>query len=215
MVTVPLAILLLALARTSAARACFTVLAVTLAVGVPWIVAPLLAGAAWLCWPQPGGRVRDKVGTITVAALVASLLLGAAAGAAAWFPVQRQISESPIIFDIVSPTVPELIIAVPLLALANALGEEVIWRGALLSEMTSARPVYIYAAQAASFGLAHWYGIPNGWLGLLLTGAFSVLCTFAHRRWGLTSAVAAHLAADVVIFTACLPHVLFIGWGTG
>lgn len=99
-----------------------------------------------------------------------------------------------------------------LLSAANAIGEEVLWRGALLSEMRASSTPVLYASQAISFGDAHWFGLPGGAVGASLTAAFALANTYIHRRWGLAAAITCHGVADVLIFAACLPHVLFVGW---
>ena len=69
-----------------------------------------------------------------------------------------------------------------------------------------------YCLQVVSFGLAHWHGLPGGWAGCLLTGVASAVFFWIHRRWGIVASVLAHVVADVVIFAAVLPLVLFTGW---
>lgn len=60
---------------------------------------------------------------------------------------------------------PHWAVAIPailVLAAANALGEECVWRSALQSSLADLPTVTQYALHAASFGLAHYSGLPGG-----------------------------------------------------
>lgn len=89
-------------------------------------------------------------------------------------------------------------------ALVNAVLEEMVWRGILLRWLSSwIGWTWAIALQAASFGLAHWNGVPSGWAGVLLAGGYGVVLGCLVRRSGtLLPAVAAHVIADLLIFAA-------------
>ena len=57
------------------------------------------------------------------------------------------------------------------------------------------------ALVSASFGAAHWHGIPSGPLGVGLTFVYGLLMGLLHE-WcgGLLLPVAAHTLADYYIF---------------
>ncbi|WP_159448401.1 CPBP family intramembrane glutamic endopeptidase [Demequina sp. NBRC 110052] len=115
-------------------------------------------------------------------------------------------------FDLVRPSALVIALGVVAMALANAAGEELVWRGALLTESRGARTAAVYAIQVVSFGAAHWHGIPGLWKGVLLTGIASLLFLLVHRRWGIVASIIAHAGADIALFFGVLPMVLFTRW---
>lgn len=199
--------------RTPGCRLAVGTLLIALALGAPWIVAPLLAGTSWLifrpkrasCWLPMSPRWLSGP-------LVLAVLIGVAAGFTAWLPVASRSADYPPVVDVTRPPVLVTLIVLVCLALGNAVGEEVLWRGAFHSELTAKHPSYQYLGQAASFGLAHLYGLPGGLLGVGLASVFALACTWLRRRYGLGHAILAHFAADVVMFTAVMPYVVFTGW---
>lgn len=206
-----------AAARRTAARGAIAALGVLTLCGTPWIASALMAGALWLAlayrrrtwgWLSAGLPALWGVGG------VAAVVIGFVAGLVAAPFSREQANLSPIVFDIAQPPGIALITAVALLALANSIGEEFLWRGALNDEALTMPVAAQYVLQFCSFGLAHWHGLPGGWSGVLLTGLASVLFLWIHRRWGICASILAHLIADLLIFTAVLPLVLFTGWAT-
>ncbi|HEY4269602.1 MAG TPA: CPBP family intramembrane glutamic endopeptidase [Galbitalea sp.] len=91
-------------------------------------------------------------------------------------------------------------ITIAALALANAFGEEILWRGALLETQAQWPVAVTYAVQAGSFGLAHLNGTPVGIPGLVVTAAFACAALWCHRRYGLLASIVLHSAADLVLF---------------
>lgn len=94
--------------------------------GVPWILSPLIGGIAWAL---AAGRGQTRVllsEGFTVRRLVAGCIAGGLLGSAAVPFVRLQASDTPIVFDVPRP--PTLLVAAALLALAlaNALGEELV-----------------------------------------------------------------------------------------
>lgn len=183
--------------------------------GVPWIASPLIAGCLWAGFSARGrvlARVRAALARITGRGALEALALGLLAGTVGLVFAEMQTSDAPIVFNIVRPHPALTLLALFVFAGANAIGEELLWRGALVQE-TPTLPVGVqYLLQVLSFGTAHWFGLPGGWIGCLLTGTASVLFLWTHRRWGIGASILAHLVADVLIFAAVLPHVLFTGW---
>ncbi|WP_431279633.1 CPBP family intramembrane glutamic endopeptidase [Leifsonia poae] len=107
------------------------------------------------------------------------------------------------------PTPPPFVVfpAIAGLAAANAIGEELVWRGALAQQLRAAPLSWQYAAQALTFGLAHYAGIPAGPLGVLATGVFGMAAFYTRRRYGLRSAILLHFSADLVIFGTALTQI--------
>eukprot|EP00397_Hematodinium_sp_SG-2012_P018623 GEMP01019084.1.p2 GENE.GEMP01019084.1~~GEMP01019084.1.p2 ORF type:complete len:104 (+),score=22.61 GEMP01019084.1:634-945(+) len=88
-------------------------------------------------------------------------------------------------------------------ASGNALCEEAVSRGLFLYELrvfAGINPLVANIAQAASFGMQHFYGIPNGWSGVLLTFIYGFVMGYLTLEYGLALAVAAHALADYYIF---------------
>jgi membrane protease YdiL (CAAX protease family) len=85
-------------------------------------------------------------------------------------------------------------------SLANALAEELVWRGAV---MDLTRPLGVAPAaslSAVSFGVAHLHGIPSGPAGVALASTFgAVLALTVLWRGSIVPAVIAHLTIDVLI----------------
>lgn len=98
--------------------------------------------------------------------------------------------------------IPALVGAGLAFSVANAVLEEVIWRGVfqrwLMSFMPAAAAVCV---QAASFGAAHYAGFPSGAIGMALAGVYGLMMgALALRSGGLAAPIVAHVVADAVIF---------------
>lgn len=95
-----------------------------------------------------------------------------------------------------------LIGSAALFSLANAILEELIWRGWIQNWLAVAlgiRPAIVL--QAASFGLAHWAGLPSGWTGVMLASAYGLLLgALANKTKGLLAPFLAHVATDAAVF---------------
>ncbi len=89
-----------------------------------------------------------------------------------------------------------------LFSVFNAIGEEFLWRGAILDALDrtlgeGAAPLLI---QAASFGLAHYQGFPRGWTGVGLAAIYGLMMGIVRRRSdGLLAPIVAHVFADMTI----------------
>lgn len=96
---------------------------------------------------------------------------------------------------------PVLLAGAALFALVNATLEELIWRGVLLDRLAAQfGPVVAVLVQAASFGVAHWYGVPRGASGALLAGLWAIMLGWLRvRSGGLAAPLLAHIVADSVI----------------
>lgn len=115
----------------------------------------------------------------------------------AWQATQQRWAELPL----------AVWLMIPVLALANALLEEFIFRPGLLSLFGGALSVEAAAIPAAViFGFVHFYGgFPGGLAGSLLlsVGGF-VLCYLVIAQRGMSAAVAWHTDMDIVILTFVL-----------
>jgi len=91
-----------------------------------------------------------------------------------------------------------------LLALGNALCEEVVSRGFFYHEFrTSAHlsPNIANMAQALAFGVWHFHGIPSGFTGVGLTFIYGLIMGYLRDYYGgLLLPILAHTVADYFIF---------------
>lgn len=88
-------------------------------------------------------------------------------------------------------------------ALANAIGEEFIWRGVgtRALEKLDMPSAGVIAIQSLSFGLVHIHGFPRGWIGVGLATVYgAMLGGLRYVSGGLLAPWIAHVVADLVIF---------------
>lgn len=171
--------------------------------GWPWYWLLPLAGYGVLVLAVPALRrtaPRLAVGRLTGAPLVGAIVLGI------------MTSGVLLAFDaLVHPEVPALATGVSLrqlilagvgFSLANAVLEELIFRGLLYEALAAEWGVTVaVGVSALLFGLAHIYGYPPGQIGAVLATGYAVALGFL-RWWtgGLGLVVACHVAADGTIF---------------
>ncbi|HHX23791.1 MAG TPA: CPBP family intramembrane metalloprotease [Thermoanaerobacterales bacterium] len=63
----------------------------------------------------------------------------------------------------------------------------------------------ILIISAILFGLPHYFGFPNGFMGVLMSGVLGyILCKATIETKGLSIAWAIHFVQDIIIFTALL-----------
>ncbi len=166
-------------------------------------------GVTFLVWrvgrvPSQALRLRRPsrvVGLVSVVAFLAAAPLAVAVGPALAEPF----------FGRVSLPATSLIALVPLLvaALANAVQEEVVYRGAWLGwGEVAAGPVIATAAQALAFGLAHTgtdFSGPQLPVVAAMTAGGIVAALLARRTGTLALPIALHAAADVpmALYAVC------------
>jgi membrane protease YdiL (CAAX protease family) len=176
--------------------------------GATWPLPLLVALGAWVLLVRrapeglalarwfPRGR-PDRVTWVVTAVFVVI----ASTALVMWFRLAR-----PDVADL-RARIPELpvmaLIAVGLgFALANAVAEELVYRGILygaLERAWGARPALVI--QALAFGLAHIHGFPRGWLGVALATVYGLMTGILRiRSRGLLAPLVAHVAADATIF---------------
>jgi membrane protease YdiL (CAAX protease family) len=99
-------------------------------------------------------------------------------------------------------SVPTLVAGVCVFSIVNATAEELMFRGAFLSALTSAgvRPSVALFVQAVYFGLFHYRGVPSGGSGVVLAFVFAVVLGYlkTYSR-GLLAPCVAHALTDVSI----------------
>ncbi|WP_168200795.1 CPBP family intramembrane glutamic endopeptidase [Allokutzneria sp. NRRL B-24872] len=85
--------------------------------------------------------------------------------------------------------------------LINAAAEEFLYRGAALRAAREVMPLApALALGSAVFGLSHLGGNPGGWLGVLTSAAFGLVCAFAMlSARGFVWNLAVHVCADLGI----------------
>ena len=173
--------------------------------GLPWPFACFTAaGACWSLAPTP---MHDLVQLPRrrFALWQWSLLagLGALAGGVVVMIDAARI-EAGYTFALPIPPIPPIALLTVLAlfaALANATGEELLWRGVLAHfGARETRIALVLTAQAASFGGAHWFGIPEGVFGVLAAAIYSGVVFLVGRRYGFFGALLVHLVTDAVIF---------------
>ena len=94
------------------------------------------------------------------------------------------------------------LIAGALFAVVNALQEELWFRGVLMGSLrTLMRARYQIILQGLVFGLIHWFGTPQGIMGIVLAGGWGMLLgAWTWRRRSLWPAFIVHVFADWLIF---------------
>ncbi|MCH7472799.1 CPBP family intramembrane metalloprotease [bacterium] len=184
--------------------------------GVPWLDNDttyytlgimLFLAIYWLAHQFPGVRfdfnLRWRFGLQDVA-IVAGLGLLTWAGLALYMQYYGTAHAPMQVFGVAKGSVaPGMYAAVGMLfALANALTEELWWRGVLMGALKPLLPpTRLIVYQGLAFGLLHWFGTPQGVLGVLLAGAWGMLLGWwVYKRGSLWPAVAVHFLADWLIF---------------
>lgn len=98
------------------------------------------------------------------------------------------------------------------IAIVNGIGEELLWRGVIGSLLAGA-PLFIqFAVQAVTFGIAHWYGIPNGPVGVVAASLYSIVVFQVWRRHGLLASTILHIATDTVVFVVVVRHASYVSF---
>jgi membrane protease YdiL (CAAX protease family) len=173
------------------------------AAGLPWPAVALLAVAAVAvlsrhsaAWRIPGGWALGRPRWLEVAAGSAVAPLGLLA----WVRLAR-----PDLGDLArlvpALPLPLLVLGGAVFALANAIGEELIWRGVFQTRLEGMlSPGLAMTLQGLSFGAQHAHGFPRGLLGVVLAAAWGIQLGWMRRRsGGVLSPVLTHVVADATI----------------
>jgi len=93
-----------------------------------------------------------------------------------------------------------------LFSLTNSLAEELIFRFGIVGGLFHHYPkLTILIVSALLFGLPHYFGFPNGFIGVLMSGVLGyILCKATIETNGLSIAWSIHFIQDVIIFTALM-----------
>lgn len=93
-----------------------------------------------------------------------------------------------------------------LFSLTNSMTEELIFRFGIVGGLFNHYPkLTILIISAILFGLPHYFGFPNGFMGVLMSGVLGyILCKATIETKGLSIAWAIHFVQDIIIFTALL-----------
>jgi len=93
-----------------------------------------------------------------------------------------------------------------LFSLTNSLAEELIFRFGIVGGLSHHYPkLTILIVSALLFGLPHYFGFPNGFIGVLMSGVLGyILCKATIETNGLSIAWSIHFIQDVIIFTALM-----------
>lgn len=192
-----------ALVRRQSTGLLIAIISVGVLIQMPWIIVALAAGLSWSIASR-SGRQLTPTAPIRFRALAIIVVAGVLAGAVAAALALPWLEANPVVLPFPTPAPVIALAAVAALAAANAVGEELIWRGALSLQFHNAPTGWQYVLQSATFGLAHFHGIPAGTPGVLASSAFGLVAFYVHRRWGLSAAILLHFAADLVIFSTAL-----------
>lgn len=179
----------------------------------PWPVPLLLALALYvlICFAIPGLRERLtwlRMGRFTpgIWLMVLTAVLLSSVALVLWYSLaQPDIAE----FRSRIPDLPVWVL-IPLglgFAVANAAAEEAIWRGILMESLEGllGKGYWALLVQAASFGVIHIGGFPQGWSGVGLSSIYGLMLGYIRQRSnGMLAPWIAHVAADAVIFTIVL-----------
>ncbi len=171
--------------------------------------AATVLAATWLAWRVgrvPSGALRLRRPTVAVGVVSVVAFLAAAPLAVAVGPALAEPFFGPVALPAIG-----LIALVPLLvaALANAVQEEVAYRGAWLGwGELAAGPLIAIGAQAAVFGLAHMgsdFSGPQLPVVLAMAAGGAVAALIARRTGSLALPIALHAAADVpmALYAVC------------
>jgi len=93
-----------------------------------------------------------------------------------------------------------------LFSLTNSLTEELIFRFGIVGGLFNHYPkLTILIISAILFGLPHYFGFPNGVIGILMSGVLGyILCKATIETKGLSIAWTIHFVQDIIIFTALM-----------
>lgn len=162
----------------------------------PLLISLVLFGLVLYAMPSARGLLaRVRCGSITSAGFVVIGVFSVAsvAALAVWSGgVPSKLIASPARVSVAA--------GIALFAIVNATGEEFVWR--FIAWEASRRIVVPSAAviglQALSFGVAHLYGVPSGWQGIVLATVFGAALGWLRRSTGgLAAPILVHIAADV------------------
>lgn len=105
---------------------------------------------------------------------------------------------------------PAGIVGILLFLVVNGLVEDSVWSGVLVTASMKTLPAPLAVLiTAASFGLAHLHGVPDGPIGVAMVVVWGVvLAVLRLRTRGMLATYLAHILADATIVALLVPTVL-------
>jgi membrane protease YdiL (CAAX protease family) len=93
-----------------------------------------------------------------------------------------------------------------LFSFTNSLTEELIFRFGVVGGLFNHYPkLTILIISSILFGLPHYFGYPNGFIGILMSAVLGyILCKVTIETKGLSIAWTIHFIQDIIIFTALM-----------
>jgi membrane protease YdiL (CAAX protease family) len=90
-----------------------------------------------------------------------------------------------------------------LFALINSFSEGILFRNAVLGPLSGILPkAQLMLVAAVFFGIAHYYGAPQGVVGVLMSGVLGwYMCRSMYETGGLVAPWVIHFLQDVIIFS--------------
>lgn len=178
-------------------------------VAAPWPVHCYAAAAAWMITSNEWRTLREGWReTLKPGVLATLVVVGSAAGLAVIILEHERIVAG-LVMPVSPPSLPALVVAIPVVAVVNALGEELVWRGILADRSRGLSRGWRMTLQVVSFGVAHIHGIPAGAAGVIASGGFSALVYRIRHRHGFSSALVVHVVTDLAVFWFVARHALF------
>jgi uncharacterized protein len=162
-------------------------------------ITPLQQTTTWL-----------KVGTYNFPTLTLALgtTLTSSTALILWFYLSRP-DIGDLLVSIPDYPLPLLLLLGIVLLIANAILEELIFRGILWEgiEQLNKNFILVILFQAALFGLCHYRGFPRGNIGMILAGIYGLLLgIIKYYSFGLLLPVITHIFADLTIFLIILNY---------
>jgi len=171
----------------------------------PLVVFIVICGIFDLLRPGLAWLRRGRINPLGVA-LGGAVIVVSAVSLIIWYRLfDPDIAE----FTAFLPRAPGVVLPTAGLAfsLVNALVEECIYRGILwegLQDITRSWKATLIV-HALIFGVAHWWGVPNGVVGVVMAVIYGLMMGIVrHISGGLLLPIVVHVFADLVIFTLIL-----------
>lgn len=161
-----------------------------------WVSPRLRQASPWATWGHADRTTRHIAVAFIVASAMALLVWRFTSG----YDMNRYAAFVPAL------DVPRWVYFVGLwpYAMLNAAAEEVLFRGVMWEVLATrdGRPLRPLLVQSLCFGFAHYAGFPGGWIGVGLAAVYGGMMGYLrHRSGGIGVPFAAHILADVVIYS--------------
>ena len=177
----------------------------------PGLALALTASLAWRWKRLPGWRGWFRVGRLDVAAWLLCGVTGVVsiAGLLVWQHVFN--GTLPADYIQAARSVPVGVAALGGLGflIINGVVEDMIFFGVLYTATIGNLGRAAIPLAALAFGIAHFNGVPNGIVGVVMAGCWGLILAYLrHRTGGMLATYLAHLVADTTIVVTLLPMAL-------